>query len=433
MQKNIFKKIIALTFITTFLFGLFVPFNQSLATESTTVTLSAGSTTISSGQTTTITATIPSTKGGQTISFFTSGSGSYSFSKKTCSISSENTEKSRSCSVTFGSSVSEEESYLINVNVYINGEPNNYTVSTVTIIVKNPISTVTIDTKTPATTKKDTDTETTYTPLAPLPGLEEGEDFDTDQDCAFGVYLNIIIKVILGLAAVLAMVMIVMGGVEYITSELVSSKEAGKERMTHAILGLLIALGAYLILNTINPALLNVCLDLPTAEIVVDDSVPQTPVNGMYCTKTPGVPSGGYKNGADWASIAGAVASLPTGVVSNHPNTDCIKVGDQNCTSLRGLNTNIIDNIKNKCGNDCKIIVTAGTECWLHGGKNQNTTHHPNSPTVDVRATNSANMFFTGTTKFPNDNKPYNKGGVSCVAEPANTTSSTTGSHWHCQ
>src|SRR3989338_3117607 len=129
------------------------------------------------------------------------------------------------------------------------------------------------------------DTNTTYQPLAPLPGL--GDTIQTDSGCKFdekgniipgsctnpcpfGNYLNIIIKLVIGIAAVLAMVMIVMGGVEYMTSDLISSKEAGKDTIRNAILGLLIALGAYLILNTINPQLLSVCLDkLPEAVITI--------------------------------------------------------------------------------------------------------------------------------------------------------------------
>ncbi|KKQ88061.1 MAG: hypothetical protein UT09_C0004G0003 [Parcubacteria group bacterium GW2011_GWF2_38_8] len=132
-----------------------------------------------------------------------------------------------------------------------------------------------------------TNTDTTYTPLAPLPGLPEGIAFETDPDinsCPFGKYLNIIIKLVIGFAAVLAMVMIVAGGIEYMTSELVSSKEAGKETIKNAILGLLIALGSYLILNTINPQLLSVCLDkLPEATIVIEEtpesSSPFTPIS----------------------------------------------------------------------------------------------------------------------------------------------------------
>lgn len=115
---------------------------------------------------------------------------------------------------------------------------------------------------------------TTYSPLAPLPGLTEPIDTssgDTDS-CPFGKYLNIMIKIFLGVAGVLAVVMIVWGGIQYMTSELVSSKEAGKDSITHAILGLVVALGSFMLLNTLNPNLLNVCLNnLPKKEIEVSE------------------------------------------------------------------------------------------------------------------------------------------------------------------
>jgi len=164
---------------------------------------------------------------------------------------------------------------------------------------------------TPETPKINTDT--TYTPLAPLPGLDKtiNTDVECQRDadgniipntcknpCPFGNYLNIIIKLVLGIAGVLAVVMIVFGGIEYMTSDLVSSKEAGKEQITHAILGLLLALGAYLILNTINPQLLSACLDkLPQATIVIEhepESAPWSTFAEIYGT-TPSC-SEGYIN-----------------------------------------------------------------------------------------------------------------------------------------
>lgn len=97
----------------------------------------------------------------------------------------------------------------------------------------------------------------------PTPGSPECDgkgQFTTfnpgDESGAFSKYLNLGIKIFIGISAVLAVVMIVIGGLEYMTSELVSSKEAGKSRMVHAILGLLIALGAFALLNTIDPSLL---------------------------------------------------------------------------------------------------------------------------------------------------------------------------------
>lgn len=112
------------------------------------------------------------------------------------------------------------------------------------------------------------DTDTTYTPLAPLTGELEGP-YQTDTDCPLGKYLGILFNLFMGIAAVLAMIMIFAGGIEYMGSELISSKEAGMSKVKNAIFGLLLALAAYLILDTINPALLNVCLNIKDVEVTI--------------------------------------------------------------------------------------------------------------------------------------------------------------------
>jgi hypothetical protein len=106
-----------------------------------------------------------------------------------------------------------------------------------------------------------------YVLLAPIPCDPQDDGCDPSGELkeydpststnAIGSYLNLMIKIFIGLCAVLAMIMIVVGGLEYMTSELISSKESGKQKITGAILGLLLALGSWAILNTINPELLN--------------------------------------------------------------------------------------------------------------------------------------------------------------------------------
>ncbi|HEV7424281.1 MAG TPA: D-alanyl-D-alanine carboxypeptidase family protein [Candidatus Paceibacterota bacterium] len=122
-----------------------------------------------------------------------------------------------------------------------------------------------------------TDTST-YKFLAPLPcdngtpGCPGGKltTFDAGSNSnKLGEYLNIMIRIFIGICAVLSVVMIVVGGIEWMTSELISSKEAGKEKIRNALFGLLIALGAYALLNTINPDLLISDLKLPTATATV--------------------------------------------------------------------------------------------------------------------------------------------------------------------
>lgn len=139
------------------------------------------------------------------------------------------------------------------------------------------------------------DEKTTYVPLAPLTGELEGP-YETTGACPLGRYLSILFNLFLGIAAVLAMIMIFVGGIEYMGSELISSKESGMSKVKNAIAGLLLALASYLILNEINPKLLNICLgDIPNASIVVEaDDYPGgvVPADSPYTGKVAGCPEG---------------------------------------------------------------------------------------------------------------------------------------------
>jgi hypothetical protein len=84
-----------------------------------------------------------------------------------------------------------------------------------------------------------------------------------------GDYLDGLFKLALGVATGLAVVMIVIGGVEYMGSESVFKKDAGREKIQDALWGLLLALGAFLLLQTINPALVRFDI-VNTLQRVVD-------------------------------------------------------------------------------------------------------------------------------------------------------------------
>jgi hypothetical protein len=299
--------------------------------------------------------------------------------------------------------------------------------------------------------KAETKTDTTYTLLAPIPGIGDANNvIDTAEHCTidkngdkvctnscpFGSYLSTLIKIFLGICAVLAMIMIVWGGIEYMTSDLASSKESGKKTITQAILGLLLALGAYLILYTINPDLLDVCLNkLPKAEIkVLDDNIPQTAIlkNGKYyyCVNTDGA-NGGYEKDADWKAIAGSPKTLPITITGSQNKAtvnkkECTKVGEPDCTSTRNLNLSTINTILSKCKNCGEIKITGGTECWLHGGTSHKTTHHPNSSTIDLRIkTNLAlDAYIKSGTRVIGENNSlwYKTDGLDYLQES---------DHWH--
>jgi len=176
-------------------------------------------------------------------------------------------------------------------------------------------------------------TDYVYYPLAPLPGIGDANNSNAvntgaqkctttagKQTCipcpvgakagectpgpGFGGYLNAMINLFIGLCAVLAMLMIIMGGIQYVTSELISSKEEGKQRITQAILGLLLALGSYAILNTINKDLLNINLgDMKAVSIQIqdEDETQSSVTDGNSCTV--GATAGTCSQGL--ASVAG--------------------------------------------------------------------------------------------------------------------------------
>lgn len=94
--------------------------------------------------------------------------------------------------------------------------------------------------------------------LAPLPGI------NNSQVSTLGGFLQSLFSVLILIAGILAFIMIVIGGVTYATSDAFSGKESGKEMIMNAILGLIIALGSWVILNTINPNLAsNLSITIP--------------------------------------------------------------------------------------------------------------------------------------------------------------------------
>lgn len=109
-----------------------------------------------------------------------------------------------------------------------------------------------------------------YKLLAPIGTLEQV------SPSGFSDYLQRIISVSIGLTAALAVLMLIIGGLQYIFSSVSeTAKKDAKERITNAIVGVLIALSGYLILNTINPDLLK--LGLPEVKPLSSPETTRTP------------------------------------------------------------------------------------------------------------------------------------------------------------
>lgn len=225
----------------------------------------------------------------------------------------------------------------------------------------------------------------------------------------FTDYAKALFTTILVVAAVLAIIMFVWGGIEYAVSSVPGIKTEGLNRIWAALGGLLIALMSWLILNTINPELLNFNLDgigraginigggtTPSGPGGGRPTTPGTPPTGPGTPTTPGGPSLGEgiygpvpenefavraaleEAGFDVVDIAGSGAGLPCN--ENDVRGCSTYVGNLNQAQLEGL-----FKIQEQC-NCGEIKITGAGETGGHtGGSN-----HYTGNAVDIDDNNGA-------------------------------------------
>lgn len=95
--------------------------------------------------------------------------------------------------------------------------------------------------------------EETYRFLAPIGGF--GEEVDVTSEDSFANYIQTGITIMIGFAVMAAIVLIIAAGFQYMTSTSQGATTQAKQTMSNAILGLVLALMAVVILQTINPNL----------------------------------------------------------------------------------------------------------------------------------------------------------------------------------
>jgi hypothetical protein len=135
-----------------------------------------------------------------------------------------------------------------------------------------------------------------YEFLAPLPGLGVAQKDASGNETGrysikdlgsfqLGEYINTVFEVALGILMVLAVIMIIISGVEYMTVESIYGKSDAKKRITGAITGLILALGIFVILKTINPELLKINFGENINEVTITLADPAE-VDGNGSTQT---------------------------------------------------------------------------------------------------------------------------------------------------
>lgn len=123
-------------------------------------------------------------------------------------------------------------------------------------------------------TKKDTSPSDKYTLLAPFAGFTEAPN-------TIGEYVNKIFIVAIGLCGFLAFLMLVIAGVQYMVKDTPFAKGSAKGQISNAIFGLLIALSAYALLNTLDPRLLGKeGLNVKAVSLSIDEEQETDPWTG---------------------------------------------------------------------------------------------------------------------------------------------------------
>lgn len=207
-----------------------------------------------------------------------------------------------------------------------------------------------------------------YQQLENIPGADA-------KSTNFLDYVHSIYRLSLWIVGISAMFMISVGGFMYLTSAgNTSSAASAKGVIKDALIGLLLGLSAWLLLNTINPDLTK--LDVQSlANSPTGEATPSTP-------SVPVTPTG--KVGDPWPDDAD-VRSKMHGVAFNH-TPGCSTIGQKNCTSVYQLGQSAIDGVvklKNDC--NCTVTVTGGTEYWAHK------SHKPGKSIVDIRRSDIVN------------------------------------------
>jgi hypothetical protein len=95
--------------------------------------------------------------------------------------------------------------------------------------------------------------DTTYTLLTPLPTGSTTPDATAVSTTDPVAYIQTLFIIVISLGVVLSVLMLVYGGIIYMSTDAIKQKEDGKKIIVRTLWGFVILIGCYLILVTVNP------------------------------------------------------------------------------------------------------------------------------------------------------------------------------------
>jgi len=226
-----------------------------------------------------------------------------------------------------------------------------------------------------------------------------------------GQYISAIYKYGIGLAAVLAAIMIMVGGFLWLTSAGSPDRVSkAREFITSALTGLVLALFSFLILYTVNPELVK----LDMIEVLTPAKVPLPEVIETGAE----IENDGDDNGQPYLTEAEARAELARlGIRTKNP---CPPGQTTGCVNTAGMPRYVIAGLGELNENYGPIFLSGGTE----GG---HITHGLDKPVADIRQNPLLNQYVRNNKIDSYEVSGY---GTRYVMEDG-TTFLDEGDHWH--
>jgi hypothetical protein len=126
----------------------------------------------------------------------------------------------------------------------------------------------------PKATTTPTYSASSYELITPIGNISSVKDQDAGGLSGF---FNLLIKIAIALAGAIAVIMIIVGGIQYMGTDSIWEKGESVSRMTGAVGGIILLLCSYIILYTINPDLVNIKIGIKK----VDESAWQEATTGF--------------------------------------------------------------------------------------------------------------------------------------------------------
>lgn len=256
---------------------------------------------------------------------------------------------------------------------------------------------------------------TEYKLLEPIPQLLKQNSTDSTDTATF---IPGLFRLAISLATGLAVLMLIYGGIQYMSTDAWGEKNEAKGTIQNAIVGLLLTLSAWLIIATINPQLVKFDLNIERIEMPQNTNQPGSGGTGRVMTPSEIAADVEVRRRIQDANI----------LINAGP---CLQGQTSGCTNLNGLGEGAIQGLiglKSDCG-ACVVRVTGGTEPGAHR------THGVGRSIVDLG--NEASLrSWLGEKGFLINNgngavvQLSNGRRVSFVFERAGQGNST-GDHWH--